>query len=530
MLRNLLNKVVGDPNEKEIARIQPIVDEISALEPEMQRLSDEELRAYTDTFRNKLEAETGHLRQELAALQEELSQADDPSDIDRLKRKVERMDQDLREIEEDVLEEILPQAFAVVREAAVRTVGMRHYDVQMIGGVVLHHGRIAEMKTGEGKTLVATLPLYLNSLTGTGRASGHAQRLSVQIWRAVDGADLPFSRASAPPSSRAGRAIRTRPPSSTIPIIPTRMIASAICAPSPVAKPIRPIFSTAPTTNSALITCATTWCSDIRQVSAARVELRHRRRDRQHPHRRSPHTAHHLRARPRNPATTTANLRNWCHACRPKRITRVDEKDRIVTLTEDGLTKMERWAGIPEDESLYDADYAEMAPYLDNALRASVLFKRDKDYIVQNGEVIIVDEFTGRLMHGRRYSEGLHQAIEAKEGVQVRRENLTMATITFQNFFRMYRKLAGMTGTAATEKEEFFRIYNLDVVAIPTNVPVVRNDDPDQVYKSQSAKFKAAMDEIEAAYERGQPVSGRHQRHRNLGICVHAAQAARHRA
>ena len=151
---------------------------------------------------------------------------------------------------------------------------------------------------------------------------------------------------------------------------------------------------------------------------------------------------------------------------------------------------MERAAGIPEGESLYDGDNAELAPYLDNALRASVLFQRDKDYIVQNGEVIIVDEFTGRLMHGRRFSEGLHQAIEAKEGVQVRRENMTMATITFQNFFRMYRKLAGMTGTAATEKEEFFRIYNLDVVAIPTNVPVVRADEPDQVYKSPARQIQ----------------------------------------
>ena len=155
MLRNLLKKVVGDPNEKEINRIRPIVDEINALEPEMQRLSDEELRAYTDRFREKIKIETEHLRQELAALQEELSEAEDPSDIDRLKRRVERTDQDLREMEEDILEEILPQAFAVVREAAVRTVGMRHYDVQMIGGVVLHRGRIAEMKTGEGKTLVA---------------------------------------------------------------------------------------------------------------------------------------------------------------------------------------------------------------------------------------------------------------------------------------------------------------------------------------------------------------------------------------
>ncbi|MCW5880240.1 MAG: preprotein translocase subunit SecA, partial [Anaerolineae bacterium] len=185
---------------------------------------------------------------------------------------------------------------------------------------------------------------------------------------------------------------------------------------------------------------------------------------------------------------------------------KIDEKDRIVTLTDEGLHKIERWVGVPEGKTLYEGEYAEMAPYLDNALRAQVLFKRDKDYVVQDGEVLIVDEFTGRLMYGRRYSEGLHQAIEAKEGVSIRRENLTLATITFQNFFRMYRKLAGMTGTAATEKEEFGRIYNLEVTAIPTNVPTQRSDNADQVYKSQRAKFNAVLEEVVAAHERGQPV------------------------
>ena len=185
---------------------------------------------------------------------------------------------------------------------------------------------------------------------------------------------------------------------------------------------------------------------------------------------------------------------------------KIDEKDRVATLTEEGLERVDRMLGIPDGKTLYESEYSEMAPYLDNALRAQVLYKRDKDYIVQDGEVIIVDEFTGRLMYGRRFSEGLHQAIEAKEGVSVRRENMTLATVTFQNFFRMYRKLAGMTGTALTEKEEFQRIYDLEVVAIPTNVGVRRTDNPDLVYKTQRAKFKAVLEEIETAHKRGQPL------------------------
>ncbi len=504
MLRNLFNKVVGDPNEKEISRIEPIVDEINVLEPEMQRLSDKELRAYTDTFRAKIKTETGHLSQELAALQEELSEAEDPSDIDQLKRKVERADQDLREMEEDVLEEILPRAFAVVREAAVRTVGMRPYDVQMIGGIVLHRGRIGEMKTGEGKTLVATLPIYLNSLTGRGvhliTPNDYLSKIGVQWMGPVYhflGVSSAVIQSGAGNPDQASFLYDPDFPSEDDRLRNLRPIKRREAYQADVLYGTNNEFGFDYLRDNMV--------QDINQASQR--ELNFAIVD---------EIDNILIDEARTPLIisgaaqeSSENYRKFSQLVprlQPEADYTLDEKDRIVTLTEDGLTKMERAAGIPEGDSLYDGDYAEMAPYLDNALRASVLFQRDKDYIVQNGEVIIVDEFTGRLMHGRRFSEGLHQAIEAKEGVQVRRENMTMATITFQNFFRMYRKLAGMTGTAATEKEEFFRIYNLDVVAIPTNVPVVRADEPDQVYKSQRAKYKAAIDEIAVAHERGQPI------------------------
>jgi preprotein translocase subunit SecA len=504
MLRNLLNKVVGDPNEKEINRIRPLVDEINAFEPEMQRLSDEELRAYTGQFRQKLEVETGHLHQELAALQEELSEAEDPSDIDRLKRRVERTDQDLREMEEDILEEILPQAFALVREAAVRTVGMRHYDVQMIGGIVLHRGRIAEMKTGEGKTLVATLSLYLNALTGRGvhliTPNDYLSKIGVQWMGPVYhflGISAAVIQSGAGSPDQASFLYDPDYPSQDDRFRNLRPIKRREAYQADILYGTNNEFGFDYLRDNMV--------TDINQVSQRELnfaivdEIDNILID-------EARTPLIISGAAQESSENYRRFAQFVPRLRPEEDYTLDEKDRIVTLTEEGLSKMERAAGIPAGKSLYDTEYAEMAPYLDNALRASVLFQRDKDYIVQNGEVIIVDEFTGRLMHGRRFSEGLHQAIEAKEGVQVRRENMTMATITFQNFFRMYRKLAGMTGTAATEKEEFFRIYNLDVVEIPTNVPVVRNDEPDQVYKSQRAKFKAAMDEIEAAHKRGQPV------------------------
>ncbi|RME85001.1 MAG: preprotein translocase subunit SecA [Caldilineae bacterium] len=504
MLRNILQKVVGDPNEKELNKIRPIVEEINALEPEMQAMTDAELRGQTDLFKQRIAEATGHLRQELESLRADLKEAEDPSDIDRLKRQIESRDQELRQVEEDVLEEILPRAFAVVREAAVRTVNMRHYDVQLIGGVVLHRGRIAEMKTGEGKTLVATLPLYLNALLGRGvhlvTPNDYLSKYGVQ-WMGPIYHFLGVSAAVI--QSGAGN-----------PDQASFLYDPEYPSPDDRYRNLRPI--TRREAYQAEILYGTNnefgfdYLRDNMVMSIDQVvqrELHYAIID---------EIDNILIDEARTPLIISGPAQESSEYYRkfaqlvprlkPEEDYTVDEKDRIVTLTEEGLLKIEGWLGIPEGKSLYDAEYAEMAPYLDNALRAHVLFKRDKDYIVQNGEVIIVDEFTGRLMHGRRYSEGLHQAIEAKEGVPVRRENLTLATITFQNFFRMYNKLAGMTGTAATEKEEFFRIYNLDVVVIPTNVPVQRVDMPDLVYRTERAKFKAVIDEIEAAHKRGQPV------------------------
>ncbi len=504
MLRNLLTKVVGDPNEKEIKRIQPFVAEINALEPEFQAMSDDDLRAETGRFRQRLQAETADLRQELADLQAQRAEAEDPADLDALKREIETVDQQLREAEVDLLEAILPRAFAAVREAAVRSLGLRHYDVQLIGGVVLHRGRIAEMKTGEGKTLVATLPLYLNALTGRGvhlvTPNDYLSKFGVQ-WMGPIYHLLGVSAAVI--QSGAGN-----PDQASFlydPDFPSE---------DDRYRNLRPIRRR--DAYQADITYGTNnefgfdYLRDNMAVDMAQLsqrELNYAIVD---------EIDNILIDEARTPLIISGPAQESSdHYRRFAQLVprlheeddyKIDEKDRIVTLTDEGLHKIERWVGVPEGKTLYEGEYAEMAPYLDNALRAQVLFKRDKDYVVQDGEVLIVDEFTGRLMYGRRYSEGLHQAIEAKEGVSIRRENLTLATITFQNFFRMYRKLAGMTGTAATEKEEFGRIYNLDVTAIPTNVPTQRSDNADQVYKSQRAKFNAVLEEVVAAHERGQPV------------------------
>ncbi len=510
MFKNLLKKVVGDPSEKFIKQIQPLVDEIIALEPEMKRLSDDELRAQTNIFKQKIQAETAPLREELDALRAELAQAEDPSDIDRLKRQIERVDEDLRQLEEDILMEILPRAFAVVREAAVRTVGMRHYDVQLIGGIVLHKGKIAEMKTGEGKTLVATLPLYLNALTGRGvhlvTPNDYLSKYGVQ-WMGPIYHFLGVSAAVI--QSGAGN-----PDQGSFlydPDYPNEDDRYRNLRPITRREAYRADITYGTNNEFGFDYLRDNMVTDLKQI--VQRELNYAIIDEIDniliDEARTPliisGPAQESSDLYRRFAQLVPRLKPQVEEDGPGDYT-VDEKDRVVTLTEEGLRKIEQWLGIPEDKTLYDPEYAEMAPYLDNALRAHVLFKRDRDYIVKDGEIIIVDEFTGRLMHGRRYSEGLHQAIEAKEGVKVRRENLTMATITFQNFFRMYRKLAGMTGTAATEQEEFHRIYNLDVVVIPTNVPVQRIDHPDLVYKTQRAKYKAVLDEIEQAHRRGQPV------------------------
>ncbi len=531
MLRGLFKKVVGDSNQREIARLQKVVEHINALEPvfERENLGDAQLRAKADEFRQRL-------------------------------------------AHGETLDDVLAEAFAAVREAAKRTIGQRHYDVQLIGGILLHQGKITEMKTGEGKTLVATLPLYLNALEGKevhlvtvndylARRDGgwmgpifEALGISVGLvipqfsgiydssyvdsasnlederlvhWRPVRRQEAYQADVTYGTNNEFGfdylrdnmvhdlsQCVQREPHYAIIDEVDNILIDEART----------PLIISGPAEES----------SEFYRRFANIVR----------------------RLRPSSPQ----NIKNGVDLEEPDGDYVLEERTQIVTLTERGVKCAERM--LPEirtGESIYDHKHAHMLPYLDNALRAHVIYKRDKNYIVKDGQVIIVDEFTGRLLHGRRYSEGLHQAIEAKEGVAVRRESLTYATVTFQNYFRMYEKLAGMTGTAASEAEEFRKIYDLDVVVLPTNVEYratyrdlvthqrrvdeieevtfagvldspslawgtdvtvttyepsdgngrryfARLDLPDVIYKTEQAKFQAVVDEIESLHEAGRPV------------------------
>ncbi|GAB4569758.1 MAG: preprotein translocase subunit SecA [Anaerolineae bacterium] len=469
MLNKLVKTVFGDPNERELNRHREVVEQINALEPQMQALSDAELRAKTDEFRARLAAG-------------------------------------------ETLDDLLPEAFAVVREASVRTTGLRHFDVQLIGGIVLHQGKIAEMKTGEGKTLAATLPLYLNGLEGRGchlvTPNDYLSKYGLQqmgpiyhflgltaavIQNAADdpsrgsfiydpafvSADERYQNLRPVPRREAYNADITYGTNNEFGFdyLRDNMVTSLD---QMVQRELH--YAIVDEIDNILIDEARTPLiisgtadkpSDYYRVFTDMVK----------------------KLRPSSEASIDAEEPDGDYV--------VDIKDRVAYLTEAGIEKIEGWLGI---DQLYHPDNAEMIPYLDNALRAVTLFERDKDYVVQNGQVIIVDAFTGRLMHGRRFSEGLHQAIEAKEGVEVRRENLTLATITFQNYFRMYDKLAGMTGTAATEAEEFEKIYDLEVTVIPTNKPVIRVDHDDLVFMTERAKFRAVVEQIRELREKGQPV------------------------
>jgi preprotein translocase subunit SecA len=475
MFRNLVKKVVGDPTERALNRYRETVDKINALEPAMKQLSDAELRAKTDEFRKRLA---------------------DGAELDSL----------------------LVEAFAVVREASVRTIGLRHYDVQLIGGIVLHSGRIAEMKTGEGKTLVATLPLYLNALSGKGvhlvTPNDYLSKVGVQtmgpVYHMLGMSVGVIQSKGDSPDPDAGSFIYD----------PTFGSADARY------QGLRPAKRR--DTYSADITYGTNnefgfdYLRDNMVIEADQMvqrELNYAIVDEVDniliDEARTPLIISGPSDEPSDYYKTFAQIVKTLKQSSPESVDNeepdgdyiVDLKDRVAFLTEQGVEKVQRRLGI---DHLYHPSNAEMIPYLDNSLRAHALYHKDKEYIVADGregkEVIIVDEFTGRLMYGRRFSEGLHQAIEAKEGVKIRRENLTLATITFQNYFRMYKKLAGMTGTALTEAEEFEKIYNLEVVAIPTNLPIIRQDYEDLVFMTESAKFKAVIDEIKERHSRGQPI------------------------
>ncbi|MDQ2904921.1 MAG: preprotein translocase subunit SecA [Chloroflexota bacterium] len=377
------------------------------------------------------------------------------------------------------LDDLLPEAFAVVREAGWRTIKMRHYDVQLIGGIVLHRGKIAEMKTGEGKTLVATLPVYLNALTGRGvhlvTVNDYLARRDSEwmgnIYRFL-GLSVDVVVNTVEPQTAARRAAYAADITYGtnnefgFDYLRDNMVGSMM---QMVQRDMH--FAIVDEVDNILI-------------DEARTPLI-------------------ISGQGQESTDLYAKFARWVPRLKAETDYTIDEKLRTVMLTEEGVEKLEHLAGV---KNIYDEENLDLTRYMENALKAQVIFKLDKDYIVKDGEVIIVDEFTGRQMPGRRYSEGLHQAIEAKEGVKVQRENHTLATITFQNYFRLYEKLAGMTGTALTEAEELNKIYKLDVVVIPPNKPMVRQDLSDLIYRTMEAKFKAVVEEIKESYERGQPV------------------------
>ncbi len=486
-----------DSNEKELKRLEPVVERINKLEPEFSKLGDEELRLKTDEFKTRLAEATAKIRQQL---------------IEARKKQEEtrQLEKELTEIESRVLGELLPEAYAAVREAAKRNIDQRHFDVQLMGGIVLHQGKIAEMKTGEGKTLVATLPLYLNSLTEKGchlvTVNDYLARRD-PYWMGPIYHALGVSVASIYPMQT--------PDEHT----PARLYDPGYDSgkendPWRHFKPI-----TRKEAYQADITYGTSaefgfdYLRDNMAIDLSRCVQR------QLNYAIVDEVDNLLIDEARTPLIISAPdveagqkyqiFARLIQHLKPEVDYEVKIKERSAELTDEGFNTMERLLkreGVLKSASLYDPESADLMRHLINALTAREFYKRDQQYVVKDGQVIIVDEFTGRLMLGRRYSEGLHQAIEAKERVKVQQESRTFATITIQNYFRMYDKLAGMTGTAVTEAEEFHKIYKLEVVVIPTNKPMIRNDHPDQIYKDEDSKFKAVANEIAQVHKEGRPV------------------------
>jgi len=475
LINVLLGKVFGTKNEREVKRLMPRVTAINALEPEVQKLSDEQLRAKTEEFRKRIQDRLSRI-------------ADEPeADPDRIKQ---LEDERLRAINE-VLDEILEEAFAVVREAGRRVLNMRHFDVQLIGGMVLHNGTISEMKTGEGKTLVATLPVYLNALPGRGvhvvtvndylakRDSewmGQLYRfLGLSVGVIVHDLDDRERREAYAADVTYG----TNNEFGFDYLRDNMKFDLKDC----VQRGHN--FAIVDEVDSILIDEARTPLI----ISGASEEStdKYARVNRIIP---KLEKGESIPGAPGEPEQMTGDYV-------------VDEKHRNATVTDEGWEKVEQLLGIG---NIADPENWDLKHHVETAVKAHAIYRRDVDYVIKDGEVIIVDEFTGRMMPGRRWSDGLHQAVEAKEGVKIERENQTLATITFQNYFRMYKKLAGMTGTADTEATEFGKIYKLDVIVIPTNKQLLRIENPDLVYRTEKEKYFAAADEIQKLNDSGQPV------------------------
>ncbi|OGF21940.1 preprotein translocase subunit SecA [Candidatus Falkowbacteria bacterium RBG_13_39_14] len=511
----IFNKLFGDPNEKVIAGIRPIVEKINGLEPEFEKFSNEELKNKTEELKSRFHEDKERYADDVEKLEREIESTASQTERQKLKFK-------LLEKRNSAFDDILPEAFVLVREAGKRALGKdkaRHFDVQLIGGVVLHRGQIAEMKTGEGKTLVATLPLFLNALEGHG-----CHLVTVNDYLSRVGAGW------------------------YAPIYDLLGISVGV-----IAHEKAYLYDKNHTDENQFderlknfkeVTRKEAYLADITYGTNNEFGFDYLRDNMvQSMEQKAQRPLHYaivdevdsiLIDEARTPLIISApreesselyfKIDNMVKSLKEgKRVEKrqgimaqlekqsfdedgdynVDEKMRSVALTQEGIKKMEKMLGL---DNIYTEGGIKLVHHIEQALKANVLFQRDKDYVVKDDEIIIVDEFTGRLMYGRRYSEGLHQAIEAKEGVKVQRESQTLATITFQNYFRLYQKLAGMTGTAVTEAEEFSKIYNLEVTVIPTNKPCVRADFNDSIYKSEEGKFKAVIREIKARQEKGQPV------------------------
>ncbi len=475
MINALVAKVFGTKNEREIKRLMPRVEAINALEPDMRKLSDEQLRAKTDEFRQRV--------------QERLTPIPDEPDADVDRRK--ELDRERADLVKDVLDEILVEAFAVVREAGRRVLNMRHFDVQLIGGMVLHQGKIAEMKTGEGKTLVATLPVYLNALSGRGvhvvtvndylakRDSEWMGKLYSFLGLTVGVIVHDLDDQQRREAYAADVTYGTNNEFGFDYLRDNMKFDLHDC----VQRGHN--FSIVDEVDSILIDEARTPLI----ISGASEEStdKYARVNRVIP---KLEKGEEIDVAPGEPKQYTGDFV-------------VDEKHRSITVTDEGWEKVEQLLGIG---NVADPENWDLKHHVETAVKAHALYHRDVEYVVKDGEVIIVDEFTGRLMPGRRWSDGLHQSVEAKENVKIERENQTLATITFQNYFRMYKKLAGMTGTAETEAPEFEKIYRLEVMVIPTNKPMRRLENPDVVYRTEKEKYFAAADEIQRLHATGQPV------------------------
>ena len=449
----LLDKILGTSEDRLKKKYQSLIDRVNGLEREFERFTDAELRTQTDVFRKQLNGGKSE-------------------------------------------EDILPEAFAAVREAAKRTLGQRHFDVQIMGGAVLHQGKIAEMKTGEGKTLVATLPAYLNALTGKGvhvitvndylarrdpvwmgpifnklgLTVGCLQNDAAFVYQpGAPGKDPSYEHLRAAPRQEAYTCDITYGTNNEFGFDYLRDNMA-----------VDPSLQVQQDLNYAIVDEV-----DNILIDEARTPLI-------------------ISGPAQEPVQLYYQMAKLAPRLRAETdYTMIDERSRAISLTDEGISKIEGWIKV---DNLYAPENFHLVQYVENALRSHVLYKRDKEYVVRDGQVVIVDEFTGRLQPGRRWSDGLHQAVEAKEGIQVQRESTTYATITLQNYFRMYNKLAGMTGTALTEEEEFLKIYRLEVVAIPTNAPLIRTDHADLIYQSEAAKWKAVADDIENMYSQRRPV------------------------